>query len=547
MIRSETDVVVVGAGIVGVAAAYYLARAGKRVVVVDKGVIGGEASGRNGGHLSPTIDGAWAPLGQLALDTWPRLIPEIDGPTEYRRGGGLYVVVAQDPMDPVDILTYRAARGFVAELLSAEECRRHLPPVRNEIKGGVLSPRHGQVNPILTTKSLAHTAAVHFGVEFLLHSAVTAISVADGAVNGVRVASATIAAPTVVLAAGAWTGQLASTAGVACPIGPRRIQILLSEAMAQWTDLVWAGNGVYARQSLSGHLHFGSGGPAWESAVPEVSYTVAPGWHAAHSPTHVRLHAWLARSVDTAQLGRRDRSQRGRGAGAGGLRPAARAHHCQWFRRQWLRDGASGGAGCRTACVAWSCECRRFRSIPGPLSRLTTACQTRRCGQSAGSARTRLTGRTSRAHARQVVAKTNDGAAGSDGESIAEFKRDLKGNLYKLWNRLSSGSYFPAPVRAVEIPKKHGQGGSRILGVPTVADRIAQTVVRLYLEPKVEPVFHPDSYGYRPRRSALQAVGICRERCWRSDWVIEFDITSFFDSVPHALIMCTAEAFARSC
>ena len=268
---------VVGAGIVGVAAAYYLARAGKRVVVVDKGVIGGEASGRNGGHLSPTIDGAWAPLGQLALDTWPRLIPEIDGPTEYRRGGGLYVVVSQDPMDPVDILTYRHARGFVAELLSAEECRRRLPPVRNEIKGGVLSPRHGQVNPILTTKSLAHTAAVHFGVEFLLHSAVTAISVADGAVNGVRVASATIAAPTVVLAAGAWTGQLASTAGVACPIGPRRIQILLSEAMAQWTDLVWAGNGVYARQSLSGHLHFGSGGPAWESAVAEVSYTVAPG------------------------------------------------------------------------------------------------------------------------------------------------------------------------------------------------------------------------------------------------------------------------------
>ena len=111
--------------------------------------------------------------------------------------------------------------------------------------------------------------------------------------------------------------------------------------------------------------------------------------------------------------------------------------------------------------------------------------------------------------------KANDGAAGVDGESIEEFERDLKGNLYKLWNRLSSGSYFPAPVRAVEIPKKHGQG-VRVLGVPTVADRIAQTVVRLYLEPKVEPMFHPDSYGYRPGRSALQAVGVCRERCWRS-------------------------------
>jgi RNA-directed DNA polymerase len=104
--------------------------------------------------------------------------------------------------------------------------------------------------------------------------------------------------------------------------------------------------------------------------------------------------------------------------------------------------------------------------------------------------------------------KANDGAAGVDGESIAEFERDLKGNLYKIWNRLSSGSYFPAPVRAVEIPKKHEQGKVRVLGVPTVADRIAQTVVRLYLEPKVEPLFHPDSYGYRPGRSALDAVGL---------------------------------------
>jgi RNA-directed DNA polymerase len=132
--------------------------------------------------------------------------------------------------------------------------------------------------------------------------------------------------------------------------------------------------------------------------------------------------------------------------------------------------------------------------------------------------------------------KANDGAAGVDGESIEEFERDLKGNLYKLWNRLSSGSYFPAPVRAVEIPKAHAQG-VRILGVPTVADRIAQTVVRLYLEPKVEPLFHPDSYGYRPGRSALQAVGVCRERCWRKNWVIDLDIRAFFDSVDHELVL----------
>ena len=112
--------------------------------------------------------------------------------------------------------------------------------------------------------------------------------------------------------------------------------------------------------------------------------------------------------------------------------------------------------------------------------------------------------------------KANAGAAGVDGESIAAFEADLKRNLYKLWNRLSSGTYFPPPVRAVEIPKK--AGGTRILGVPTVADRVAQTVVAMYLEPEVEPLFHPDSYGYRPGRSALDAVGTCRKRCWKYDW-----------------------------
>jgi len=132
--------------------------------------------------------------------------------------------------------------------------------------------------------------------------------------------------------------------------------------------------------------------------------------------------------------------------------------------------------------------------------------------------------------------KANQGAAGVDEQSVEEFERDLQGNLYKLWNRLSSGSYFPPPVKAVEIPKPGGKG-VRVLGVPTVADRIAQTVVRLCLEPGVEPSFHPDSYGYRPGRSALDAVAVCRERCWRSDWVIDLDVKAFFDSVPWDLVV----------
>jgi RNA-directed DNA polymerase len=130
--------------------------------------------------------------------------------------------------------------------------------------------------------------------------------------------------------------------------------------------------------------------------------------------------------------------------------------------------------------------------------------------------------------------KANKGAPGVDDESIEQFEQELKGNLYKLWNRLSSGSYFPPPVKLVEIPKA---GGVRPLGVPTVADRVAQTVVCRYLEPLVEPVFHPDSYGYRPGRSALDAVAVCRERCWRSDWVVDLDIKSFFDSLDHRLVL----------
>jgi group II intron reverse transcriptase/maturase len=132
--------------------------------------------------------------------------------------------------------------------------------------------------------------------------------------------------------------------------------------------------------------------------------------------------------------------------------------------------------------------------------------------------------------------KANKGAAGVDGESIEQFEADLKGNLYKLWNRMSSGCYFPPPVRMVEIDKPGGRG-VRILGVPTVADRIAQTVVAMVLEPLVEPVFHPDSYGYRPRRSALDAVAACRERCWKTDWVIDLDIRGFFDNLDHDLVL----------
>jgi len=131
--------------------------------------------------------------------------------------------------------------------------------------------------------------------------------------------------------------------------------------------------------------------------------------------------------------------------------------------------------------------------------------------------------------------KANQGAAGVDGQSIEEFEKDLSNNLYKLWNRMSSGSYFPSPVRKVDIPKPDGR--MRPLGIPTVADRVAQMVVKHYLEPILEPHFHPDSYGYRPGKSALDAVGIARKRCWKYHWALDLDIKSFFDTIDHELLM----------
>jgi RNA-directed DNA polymerase len=140
---------------------------------------------------------------------------------------------------------------------------------------------------------------------------------------------------------------------------------------------------------------------------------------------------------------------------------------------------------------------------------------------------------------RRVAA--NKGAPGVDEVTVGEFEADLRDNLYKIWNRMSSGSYFPPPVRAVEIPKPHG-GGVRVLGVPTVADRVAQTVVAMHLEQRAEPRFHPGSYGYRPGRAAWDAIEVTRRRCWEFDWVIDLDVQKFFDTVPWDLVLKAVEA-----
>jgi RNA-directed DNA polymerase len=137
--------------------------------------------------------------------------------------------------------------------------------------------------------------------------------------------------------------------------------------------------------------------------------------------------------------------------------------------------------------------------------------------------------------------RANQGAPGVDGQGLAQFEADLKNNLYRIWNRMSSGTWFAPPVMAVAIPKPHG-GGVRVLGVPTIADRVAQTVVAMPLEERADHRFVPDSYGYRPRKSAHQALAACRQRCWRYDWAIDLDVQKFFDTVSWDLVVKAVEA-----
>jgi len=140
--------------------------------------------------------------------------------------------------------------------------------------------------------------------------------------------------------------------------------------------------------------------------------------------------------------------------------------------------------------------------------------------------------------------KANKGSEGIDNESIEDFEKKLEDNLYKIWNRMSSGTYFPPNVKMVEIPKSDGK--KRVLGIPTVGDRIAQMVVKIYLEPLIDPKFHQDSYGYRPKKSAIQALTKTRERCWQYEWVIDLDIKGFFDNMDHELTMKAVEANTES-
>lgn len=137
------------------------------------------------------------------------------------------------------------------------------------------------------------------------------------------------------------------------------------------------------------------------------------------------------------------------------------------------------------------------------------------------------------------LVKKNKGAPGYDGITMAKFDVNRKKNLYKIWNRMSSGTYFPPPVLEKRIPK--ADGTERTLGIPTVSDRMAQGAVKMYIESHLEPIFHTDSYGYRPGKDAHQALKKCAERCWKHSWVLEIDIKGFFDNMRHDLVLKALE------
>jgi sarcosine oxidase subunit beta len=273
--RRTADAVIVGAGISGIMSAYFLAKAGMRPLVVEQGLIAGAASGRNGGHVSPsTYDSAQKPLGLLAVQMWPELVREIELPTEYRQDGSLGIVLESDaalldtarelPSDPADPMRV-LSRDDALEMIP------HLPPT---VAGAIFRPSRGNVNPVIAAKSFAH-AARQLGVEFWEGTTVTGIATEHDAVTGVQTSRGDVATPIVVNTAGAWAALIGDMVGLRIPVIPHRLQILITDAVPAFTGATFGGNNIYARQALSGQVHFGLlSGPAWDPPLDRFSNTV---------------------------------------------------------------------------------------------------------------------------------------------------------------------------------------------------------------------------------------------------------------------------------
>lgn len=270
------DVVIVGGGISGVMSAYHLALAGRQVLLIERGVIAGEASGRNGGHVAPsTYDPAQRPLGLLALDLWPRLVEQIELPTEYRQDGSVHAFMESE----AELLTARsdsASPEEPVEVWSAQQAREHIPQLAPSIAGAAFRPKIGNVNPILATKAFAHAARA-LGATIWEGVEVTGVRVERDAIAAVETTRGEVLTEYLVNAAGAWASRIGDMVGLRIPVIPHRLQILLTEDVPHITGATFSGNNIYARQALSGQVHFGMlTGPAWDPPLDRFSRVVTP-------------------------------------------------------------------------------------------------------------------------------------------------------------------------------------------------------------------------------------------------------------------------------
>ncbi len=256
---TDPDVAIVGAGITGLSCAYYIARLGLRVRIIERQHIGEGASGHGGGHIAPHVSPGWSSLGALALRLWPTLISNLPSPTGYVQAGGLHLIGVDDALDPEAVAEYRQSQGFVVHALTAARCQELVPPLSRALKGGVFSPKNAQADPLLTTRAIA-LAVRSIGVEICTGTHVTGIQVAGNSVVGLNTSSGDVSTRRVILATGPWAPCLAAKVTVSIPCRPERVALMTSQQTQLITPVLLSKGGLYCRQGLDRRFYFGADG-----------------------------------------------------------------------------------------------------------------------------------------------------------------------------------------------------------------------------------------------------------------------------------------------